>query len=233
MMEHRLHLSRSILRYVRGINWRTAVVYRPDPDAFRLPFRIMRHPFQVFERIREGHGSVLVANLLLLAILAVDSLRFAATGFLFNYNRLRDFDFWLQFVRSNAILILWCIGNWATCTLLDGEARFREIWITSIYSMIPRILAVPLLILFSWLFSIEEGVFLQLVESVALIWSGLLLLAGMKTIHQFEVGKTVASSILTVLAVSAMILVGILLFSIFQQLISFIEIVVREGLSRL
>ena len=60
------------------------------------------------------------------------------------------------------------------------------------------------------------------------LWSLILLVVGSVEVHEYSVGKTVLSLILTVLAMLIFVVLGVLLFSLVKELISFVKSVMYE-----
>lgn len=224
-----LKFVRTMGRYVRHYDWSRWKWSRLDKSKLVWPLRVMFHPAKGFDELKyEGRGSLAVANGLLVALFLVDCLRYSLYGFAFNLNRPQDFNLLMQFLSSSLVLMLWCVCNWASCTLLDGEGTFREIWIATFYAMAPRVVLGLPIILLSHALVLEEQIFLTILNTAVTLWSMILLLGGMMTMHQFSLKKTVLSSLLTLFAIVAVMFLGVLFASMFQQLLSFVRSVANE-----
>jgi hypothetical protein len=125
-------------------------------------------------------------------------------------------------------LLAWTVLNWALSTLLDGKATMKQIWVQSIYSLVPVLLSFPILIISSYIMTLEEAAFYYMISSIAIIWSAFLFLVGNMTIQDYTMRKTVLMALFTIAGIAAAIFIGIILFSTFQQLISFISTVITE-----
>ena len=228
-----IKLVRTSYRALRTYDWSRWHPRNLVYSKLIWPFRILLHPVKGCDEIKyERRGSVAVANAWMLLLFIVDSLRYTSLGFPFNLNQPEEYNAAMQFAVSVLLIILWCICNWATCTLLDGEGKFREIWIVSFYAMTPRLaIGLPLLAL-SHALVLEEQVFLVLFDALIIGWSIVLLLIGMATVHQFTFKRTVLSSMLTALAIAAVIFLVVLFTSMFQQLWSFVRSVSNELAAR-
>ena len=150
------------------------------------------------------------------------------TGYLFNAHDIRQFNLFLILAQTVVVLLLWAVCNWSSCTLLEGEGTFRQIWIATCYSLMPMVLGQLPLLLVSRILSLSESMFLTAATAVLQGWSLLLLFLGMMVMHQFTVARTVGSVLITLVLLAAVAFLALLSFSIFQQLVAFIGTVAAE-----
>src|SRR5690625_6544846 len=123
---------------------------------------------------------------------------------------------------------LFCISNWAITTLMDGEGKFKEIIIVTAYALLPLVLVYLINIPISNFITIEEAPIYYLVESAAMLWAIALLFIGIMTVHQYTVGKTVGTFIVTLIVIGIILFLGLLFLSLIQQMISFGETIYKE-----
>ena len=79
---------------------------------------------------------------------------------------------------------------------------------------------------------LNEAAFLVILEAIAMGWFLMLLFFGMIVIHQYTVSKAIITVLLTVFCMAMIIFICVLLFSFFQQLITFIFTFSNELISR-
>jgi len=195
----------------------------------RFAFYILFHPSDGFWELKNqkpktfGAANLILALLCLLNVLSVEITSF-------HYGMLdRDSNNILFNISSFVIpLLAWTVLNWALSTLLDGKATMKQIWVQSIYSLVPVLLSFPVLIVMSYVMTHEEAAFYYLISSIAVLWSAFLFLVGNMTIQDYTMGKTILMTLFTIAGIAAAIFIGIILFSTFQQLISFISTVITE-----
>ena len=113
---------------------------------------------------------------------------------------------------------------------MDGEGRFKDIVTVCGYAMLPMILTFIPAILFSQVVAEDEEAFYYLLLAVGIAW--FLVLVGIMTVHNYTLGKTLATMILTFIAMLVIIFVVMLLFSLIGQVISFIESLYNEIMLR-
>jgi len=198
-------------------------------EHYRFPFFIIFRPFQGFWDLKyEKMGNVKIAIVIvfLMALTSIIQRQFA--GFLVNYNNLRELNSLdeLQFVVLP--FFLWCVANWSLTTLMDGEGTFKEIVMAAGYALLPMIVINLPLTLFSNVINLEESAFYYFFQSVGFVWFVWLLFVGTMTIHQYTVTKTVVTMLLTLVVMGIIVFLGLLVFSLVQQIVAFVYTVYQE-----
>ena len=204
------------------------------PKQMAYPWRAVFHPFDSFAEMKYRRDfSMKWANIILVVFYLLSIFEKLETGFAFNHVDVRDFNLFSQLGFTLGLFLLFVITNWSFCTLTDGEGRFTEIWRVTAYALIPKVVATIPLTLLSKLLIIEEQDFLSIASAIVTIWCGVMLFMGIKDIHNFSFGKTVGILVLTVIGILAVVFLGVLLFSMFQQLYIFISTIVNELIFRM
>ena len=213
----------------RQIKWSDYRWSNLDKTKILLPFRLFAHPVESFNDIKyEKRGSLGLANLLLLLYFLEGIVNYFLTGYLFSNNEAQSFSVWPILLRTVVLIVLWCVMNWAMCTLLEGEGTFREIWMAACYSLTPLVIFSVPLNLISNVMTLSESMFYTAVSNGLTLWSLLLLFLGMMVVHQFTVTKTVGSVVLTVAMMVIFVFLVLLGFSISQQIAAFVSTIATE-----
>lgn len=200
----------------------------------RNPFYTLLHPFNGFWEMkyeRKGRLSVAFAIVALLVVAMIVKRQLG--GFVINFN---DPDQLSTLNELKFILLpflLWCIANWSLTTLMDGEGKFTEIMTATAYSLLPLVLIYFPQVLYSNVITADESSFYYLLDTIAMIWFIWLLFTGTMTVHQYSAGKTVVTMLLTLVMMGIIIFLGVLFFSMLQQMINFASSIYREITFRL
>ena len=184
------------------------------------------HPAEGFEDMRwKKAGSLKIAFaivlLLFLAQIADGRLQFGIS-----YDK--TFNIIPYIVKSIVLFGAWVVGNWAVCTLLDGEGTMKNICIYSAYALIPYIAQIFINVLLSHILIQDEAVFMQAIRIIGVGWSVILLFSAIKSVHQYSFGKTVFAIILTIVAMLIMLFLLVLFMSLIQQVYIFISTIYTE-----
>lgn len=181
------------------------------------------HPFEGFEDLRwKKAGSLKISFLIVILFFAGRVVRDRLSAFHFRPGNDRVFNIVPFFISSIALFAVWVIGNWAVCTLLDGEGTMRRICIFSSYAIIPYVASLYVYTILTHFLIHEEAVFLSAVQYLGLLWSAVLLFNAMRAVHQYSFLKTAASILLTVAAMFIIMFLCILLITLFQKVILFL-----------
>ena len=189
----------------------------------------MTHPFDGFWDLKREHRGTL-AGALTFVVLTVLMLVIQKqnTAFLFNMNRLEQIDVLVDIITVGLLFVLWCVSNWCLTSLMDGEGKMRDIAIFTGYSLLPLLLIQFPLIGLSHVITTEEGTFYYVFTVISYIWTAALLLFGMMVTHQYSMKKTILTTILTLMGMAIITFIGLLFFSVIQQIVTFIVTVYKE-----
>lgn len=204
-----------------------------DKTKLLTPFRLFAHPIDGFNDIKyENRGSLGLANIILLLYFIEEIVNYFSVSYLFSNNEAQNFSIWPILLKTVVLVVLWCVINWAMCTLLEGKGKFNQIWIAACYALTPMVvLQVPVTI-FSNVMTLSESMFYTAVTRGLMIWSLILLFVGMMVVHEFTVSKTLGSVILTLAMMVIFAFLVLLAFSIGQQMVTFVNTVMTELLRR-
>lgn len=197
--------------------------------SIRYSFYVIFHPFNGFYDLKhEKKGNMLSASVILGILITVYILRRYLTGFIFTTSNINDINIVSEIIGILLPFIFWCTSNWCITTLLDGEGTFKDIYITTSYALTPIILLSIPLIIVSNVVAIEEGQLYTFFDSISIAWSGFLLFFGILTIHQYTIKKMILTFIIAVVGMVAMFFISLLFFSLIQQMMNFVVLVIRE-----
>jgi hypothetical protein len=150
------------------------------------------------------------------------------SGFLVNFNKPDELNSLMEIVYVVVPVLFFCIANWSLTTLMDGEGKFVEIFISTCFALLPLILVnLPWIWLSNYL-SLGETAFYYFSNSVAAAWTLYLLFIGNMTVQQFTPSKTVLTLLLTVVAMGFMAFLCLLFFSLVQQIAGFAITIYKE-----
>ena len=195
-----------------------------------FPLFVLMHPIDGFDQIksRKLTSVRLSAGIVTLWFLA-SSASFLATGFAFNANRASDFNPLSTLLATAGIFALFVIANWCLCTLFEGKGKVKEILSATAYSLLPYIFSILLCILLSNVLTEQEAVFITLINIIGVLWTAVLLIGSLYSIHEYSVSKTVLSIIATVVGMLIISFLAILFFTLLQQAFNFIYSVWTEA----
>lgn len=197
--------------------------------ALRYVFHVIFRPFDGFWDLKREHRGSLPAAWVFVALTILTlTVEKQNTGFLFNYNRLENVNVVVDIVTVLLLYILWCVANWCLTSLMDGEGKMRDIMTATGYALFPIVLIRLPLVVFSHMITINEGSFYHVFGMISYLWASFLIILGTMVTHQYTIRKTILTCILTIVGMGIIMFIGLLFFSVFQQMISFTETIYKE-----
>lgn len=200
---------------------------------YRRIWRSLVHPMDEFYDIKDTNSwSKTAAIIILLCWFAVTTMSKTLTGFIFNYQRAENINVLYYFAGTVILYLLFVVINWGVTTLTDGKGTMYQIFVSGTYALIPYILSIAINIIMSNLFTADEAAFYGFINVVGILWSFIVMVGALKSIHDFTFTKTVFCGLLTVLGIFFVLFLLVLFVSLVQQFSSFITSVFNELLFR-
>ena len=199
-------------------------------NRWKTPFYIMLHPIEGFGELRyHKWGSVRTATLLVFFLFVSMIINRQLSGYSFTIDvKLDMLNIPMIFAESIGLCIGFTVINWGICTLFEGNAHIREIWITVGYALLPYIIGVLTVTVISHFLTVDEIIFLKIIEGVCFAYSMLLLLKGLEVYHEYSFGSSIISVLVTLIGILLIVFVGVLLFSIAQLFVAFLVTIWQE-----
>ena len=194
-----------------------------------LPVYMLFHPSSAAEQIRpRGFASPLKAAIIVAVWFIAATLSYFFTGFSFNENRAVDFNVFYTLLQTAGLFLIFVIANYGLASFMTGKGKLREIVTVTAYSLIPYIVSILINTAFSNILTRDEGMFMSIITAVGLLWTFFMLFAGLMTVHQYSVGKTVLSFLITMFGMLVIIFLAVLFITLYAQVLSFVDSIVRE-----
>ncbi len=189
------------------------------------------HPFNGYWELKYEQNKKLNLILsfgILLMLILTNVLSSQYSGFLVNIYNPKYMNSLMEITYVLVPVLFWCAANWSLTTLMDGEGKFVDIFISTCFALLPLVI-----INFPWIWlsnviSMQETTFYYFFNSFAALWSLYLMFVGNMTVHQFTPSKTIVTMMLSLIAIGFMAFLCLLFFSLIQQIITFITILYQE-----
>ncbi len=204
-----------------------------DLPAWKWPFYVMRHPIEGYDDLRWKKGyNMKVAWVIVIAFFIISVASAQLTGFLFNNTYVKVFNIIPYFSSSVILFLTWVVGNWSLCTLFDGEGTMKNIFCVSAYALLPYLFSEVIVIIASNFLLRTEGGFITFFRYLGIVWSVVLMISAMKTVHQYSIPKTLVAIVFTVVAMAIILFLAVLLLTLFQQVFVFVYSIYTELMYR-
>lgn len=196
-------------------------------------FGILSNPIESFYEIRyRDKGSVPLAVVCVFALSALFTINRIYAGFVVNSVNPRMIDGIAEMTAIFVILGLFCVGNWAITCLMEGEGRMRDIVTVAGYAMLPVVLFLGPATIVSNFVSLEEAAFYQIILGFGIVWTVILLLVGVMTVHNYTLFKTLVTMVLTFVTMLILVFLGLLVMDLLNQMYGFVYSIYTELIFR-
>ncbi|CCQ97013.1 NHL repeat containing protein [[Clostridium] ultunense Esp] len=193
----------------------------------------LRHPIDAFYEMKENRRATLFsATILYLWFFVLQVLLLYVTGYIFTTGNPAHVNITSLLLSGAVPFILWIINHYLIATINDGEGKFSEVYIGTIYALTPYLVfALPIAIVSNFL-TYNEAFIYQYSMGAVYVWSGLLLFLMVKEVHNYTIRETVKNILITFFSITMMVLFIFILTLLFNQEVDFIRTIIQEVRAR-
>lgn len=173
-----------------------------------------------------------VSIVILLMYVLMEILAYQYEGIITNTNNPQKFNSIQILIYGVLPPIVLAVANWSVTTLLDGKGKMKEIFMMICYSLFPVTVFGFLNILLSNVMTLDEAQFITLINIIGWVLTGIMAFMGLVVIHEYGVGKTIWSIILTIVATLIIAFIALLVFDLVQQMYGFVYSLYKEITTR-
>lgn len=198
-------------------------------NTLRMMRGVLLHPFDFFYDIQEsGRTKWSQAVLMILLVFVAKMLAILITSYSFQTREPYEISFVFEFVWIVVPWLTWCVSNWGVSAILDGEGKFKEVFVGSAFATVPYIVFIIPISLITNLLSLSEKSIFTSLTTLTLCWVAWLLIVKVKIINDFELGRLFLITFISLVGMAIIWFIGILMFGLINQLINFAVDLVKE-----
>jgi len=191
---------------------------------------VLFRPIQTFTSLKENRKKITSSSAVFILILTfVTRMFFVFTSsFAMRDIELNEVNILLEFVKLMLPIMTWVLASFLISEQFDGEATFKECFVTASYSMIPYIIVNTLAAISShFLCWNEKGLFALMVNGVVL-WCVVLMVLAVRTMNSYTVKNTAKVVFFTVFAIILVWFSVLLSYAVVARVFTLIGEVVNE-----
>lgn len=198
-------------------------------EKVRLALSAPFHPFDTFGQLKyKKMGSLKVAFVFTVLYYLAQFLSDTVSGFLYQNTLLRNYNSLYTLGGTVGIILMWSVANWLVCTLFSGKGTLKEVYISTVYSLIPYICFKLISVAFTHLLPLSASGILSGIETAILIYTFFLICVAMMQIHEFDFFKFLLTGVVTILLMILIVFVIFMCAILLQQVGQFITSVYTE-----
>ncbi len=204
--------------------------YRFVSDVL-LVLKVMRHPIDSFYDIKaKKAGSLLSASVVYIGFFLIFIWYTLSKGFIYQYLLIEDIDMTAVVIGFFSLTLLFVLCNYLVSSINDGEGGLFDLFKMMAYSFGPMMIGYVLIIGLSYVFTENEAFFLQTIEQIAVIWTGINLFMGIQETHNYETKAAFKSIIMTILFMLLIAVILMIVILMTEQVYMFFEALFKEAL---
>lgn len=209
--------------------------YRPTFwGNLRYSLYIMVHPFKGYWDLKHERKKTLAPALVLVALLIISFITNSLyRGEFTNPANPNTYNVFTDIVAAVLPIALWCVSSWCFTSLMDGKGTFKDIVTATCYAVIPMVLVyIPATIISNFMI-LDEIAFYTFFMTAATVWMVALIVSGTMITNDYSFGKTILTCILAVIGMGILVFIGLVFYSIIQQVVGFVLAIYSEITFRL
>ena len=202
-------------------------------EKWSYMFYTISHPMDGYYWIRHrDYGSVPLAILMVILF----SLSFTANRLLASFvvNDLdpRGVDVLFELMGVMSFYLLLCVSNWSITCLMNGEGRLKDIAIAVGYGTVPMTAGMVVATIVSQFIADEEQAFYGIILGLCIAYGVIMMLIGIMQVHNYTLGKTLLTLLLTFIAALIIVFLLLLLSNLLGMVYNFFHSVYTELIFR-
>lgn len=190
---------------------------------------MIMHPLDSYYEIKRHRRVGVVATSIIYVMMFIVFMWFIyGKGFIFQLLPPSQIDIVPILFGYFGVIVLFIICNYLVTSINDGNGTLMDIVKMFAYSTAPLIFGTIIVLLLSYVLTFNEIFILNFTFTVSIIWFLIYLLLGVQEIHGYRTRDAVKSVLMTTLFMIVIMFVLLLVFIMSNELIGFIESLVKE-----
>lgn len=200
---------------------------------FSWCFMMLRNPYDCCYGIkREKRASCWSAVAVLLVFFVWFVVNKYFSGFLFRAVPEGYYELLNDFFTVFGVFLMLVICCYLVCTIQEGEATFKDIFIGSAYALAPMLFAMPIQLIMTNVLTFNEEFFITVVQVVAYGWTGILIVLMLMYLNDYSFWQTIKIIIMTLFTVLIAAALIFVVYVLISQLVDFIVSIYGEVVYR-
>ncbi len=198
-------------------------------NAFTWPGYMMSKPFKAFDDVKyEGAGSVGFSFVILVLFAWTAVIKAQYGSFVVNDSYGSRVNIPMVLVSTVLPYLIFIVGNWAVCVLIDGKGNMKSIFKVLMYALYPSIYLNIAATLLSQVITSDEIALYGFLVGLGTVLFVFYTFVGLVMIHQFTFSKAVGSIILSAVAMVIIIFIGVLVVTLLTDFVNDIGTIIDE-----
>ena len=196
-------------------------------------FYTITHPMDGYYWIRHReYGSVPLAILMVILFSFSFTANRLMASFVVNDLDPRGIDLLFELLGVLSFYLLLCVSNWSITCLMNGEGRLKDIAIAIGYGTVPMTAVMVVATIISQFIADDEQAFYGILIGVGIAYGVIMMLIGIMQVHNYTLGKTLLTLLLTFVAALIIVFLLLLLSNLLGMVYNFFYSIYTELIFR-
>ncbi len=202
-------------------------------DELLFAFTYLKNPADAtYDIKRKNRVSVFSATILLIIYFLVYIYYIYNLSFLFNHRIISSINLVEELLVIFLPFTLWVVANYLVGSIREGEGRLKDIYITTIFAVLPFFMALPVLTFFSQALTYNEAFMMDFIQIIAVMLSAIYFFFMVKETHYYSVKDTFKSILISIFTMVMMLLGVIIVYMLLNELVVVIRDIIMEVIHR-
>ncbi|QLY39538.1 hypothetical protein HF295_01140 [Hujiaoplasma nucleasis] len=153
-------------------------------------------------------------------------------GFLFNTRNIDNINVIEELIKIILPIIVWVVANFLIGSIREGEGRLKDVYITTIYSLAPYFLTLPIIAIVSKGLTYNEAFLVSFMTTIAVGLTVIYFFFMVKETHFYNVKDTFKSIIISAFTMVMMLLGVFILYILLNELFILVKDIIMEVIYR-
>ena len=153
-------------------------------------------------------------------------------GFLFNTRDIENINVIEELIKIILPIIVWVVANFLIGSIREGEGRLKDVYITTIYSLAPYFLSLPIIAIISQGLTYNEAFLVSFMTTIAGGLTVIYFFFMVKETHFYNVKDTFKSIVISAFTMVMMLLGVFILYILLNELFILVKDIIMEVIYR-
>lgn len=219
-----VYIKRPIKKGVQFLRDKSSIL-----DEMLYVFTYLKNPADASYFIkRKERVKGISATLLLLVFFAFYLYYIYNLNFLFNMRQLDRINLVEEMIKIFVPLILFVFCNFLIGTIREGEGRLKDVYVTTIFSLAPYFLSLPVIAIISNGLTYNEAFIIELLTTVSIMVTVLYFFFMVKETHFYSMKETFQSIFISAFTMAMMLLGIFIVYILLNELVILIRDIFLE-----
>ena len=199
-------------------------------NIFQMSILILFHPKDTLDIIKRERYKFRFSIVLwlMLAMAIVNYTYTFYVNYIFASKTIEQASILLDLAIAFLPIITWVVSAYAVTAILVGECSFTELFTASCYCLVPIIVLKRILGLLSIVLTNDEAGIFSGLTFIMYAWTVILLFLALQRLNDYSIMKTICVVVISILAMLIIWGVILLMFTLFAQVVEFVQNIIKE-----